>query len=94
LSTPNEEDDRLFVGVFPAGLSYADRSRDVRGDYARLAFLPYATLVLNIETDCPPDLREEIVAHAATIQARRGEEFQISTCGQTVLLGPKPENKG
>jgi hypothetical protein len=29
----------------------------------------------------------DIEAHAVTIIPRRGEEFQVSTCGQTVLLG-------
>jgi hypothetical protein len=78
---------RLHIGKFPAGLVYVDTSREKHGDYARLAFLSYATLKLDIERDCPADLREEIVAHAATLQARAGEEFEVSQCGQTVLLG-------
>jgi hypothetical protein len=82
-------ESRLFIGVFPAGISYADRTVERHGDYKRLAFLSYATLRLVIETDCPKGLRPAIVAHAATLQARKGEQFEVSTCGQTVLLGER-----
>lgn len=79
--------DRIFCGVYPAGLVYADRQREVAGDYARLAFLPYATLEPEFERSCPRELRVSIEADVAAMQARRGELFEISTCGQTVLLG-------
>lgn len=79
--------DRLFIGIFPGGVSYADRSREVQNDYARLAFLPYDTLALDVRPECPDDLRARIEADAAELQARRGEQFQISACGHTVLLG-------
>jgi hypothetical protein len=79
--------ERLFCGCFGAGLSWADRSRERGGDYARLAFLGFGNLALQIEPDCPPDLRAHIEAQAAALQARRGEEYQVSTSGQTVTLG-------
>ena len=79
--------DRLFVGVFPTGISYADRSREKHGDYARCAFLPFGSLKLEIEHDCPAALRALIVKDAAKIQARRGEQYVVSGSGQTVLLG-------
>ncbi len=89
--------DRWFCGVFPGGLSYADRSIEVDGDYKRIAFLPYSTLTLEIYDHNSP-LIERIKADAAAMQARRGELFGISTCGkadaaagwatgQTVRLG-------
>ena len=78
---------RLFIGIYPGGISYVDRHRERHGDYASLAFLPYDTLVLKVQRDCPKELRTEIEAHAATIQARRGEQYEVSTCGQTVRLG-------
>lgn len=84
---PTQLPPRLFIGVFPCGLSYADRWTEQHGDYKRLAFLPYSTLVLQVEPDCPPDLRTEIETDAATIIARRGQPFQVSACGQTVTLG-------
>lgn len=40
--------DRLFSGVYPCGIVYADRYREKGGDYARLAFLPYDTLQLSM----------------------------------------------
>ncbi len=79
--------DRLFIGIFPGGIAYADRHREKDGDYARLAFLPYDTLQLKVEEDCPSDLQAVIEADAAAIQSRRGELFQVSSSGQTVRLG-------
>ncbi len=86
--------DRLFIGVFPAGLTYCDRRRAARGDYLRLAFLPYSTL--NLEWaggkgvfGVPDDLRQRIETHAAGMAARRGQRFQTAASGQTVLLGSK-----
>jgi hypothetical protein len=81
---------RIFAGVYPCGIVYADRKKEVAGDYKRLAFLDYATLTLDVEKDAPADLVSEIRVDAALIQARRGEQFQISSCNQTVTLGGEP----
>ena len=78
---------RLFAGVYPCGVVYADKQREKGGDYARCAFLSYSSLQLQIERDCPAVLRDEIIKDAAAIQARRGERFSISSCGQSVVLG-------
>ncbi len=83
----NDPKRRVFIGNYPAGLIYADRCRKKRGDYAQLAFLSYFTLKLDIEPDCPDILRPYIEEHAATLQARRGEPYQVSSCGQYVILG-------
>lgn len=82
-------EERLFVGVMPTGIVYADRSREVDGDYARCAFLPFDTLFLAVAPKCPKDMVGLIEADAATIIARRGEQFPISSSNQTVLLGSK-----
>jgi hypothetical protein len=79
--------NRLFAGVFPCGIVYADKGRAVAGDYARLAFLPYRELEVQFERDCPAAFRAVITADAAKVIARRGEQFEVSTCGQTVTLG-------
>ena len=79
--------DRLFIGLFPGGVVYADRTREEHGDYKRLAFLPWHSLVLEVKPDCPADLRRRIEADAATYIARRGQQEPISTTGQTVMLG-------
>lgn len=81
------QQDRLFVGVYPCGLVFADRSDESSGDYARLAFLSYDTLKLDLKPTCPADLRARIEQYALDMKSKRGEEFQISTCGQTVRLG-------
>lgn len=78
---------RLFIGKYPCGIVYADRWNDDHGDYKRLAFLPYGSLVLDVEPGCPPELLGEITEHAATLQAQRGQPYQISTAGQTITLG-------
>jgi hypothetical protein len=50
----NEElNKRIFIGVFPCGLSYADRQVERDGDYARLAFLGFSDLKLDFDKQCP-----------------------------------------
>lgn len=89
--------DRLFVGVFPTGISYADRTKTKDGDYAPVAFLTFATLAFDVRDEASP-LVNAARAHARKVQARRGESFPLSTCGaadlaagaatgQTVRLG-------
>lgn len=80
-------DDPLFTYVAVTGICYCDRTRTVDGDYHRIGFLPFSTLEAEIDEDCPTDMRDRIVASMAAIQARRGEDYQISTAGQTVRLG-------
>jgi hypothetical protein len=79
--------DRLFIGVYPAGLVYADRHREEHGDYRRVAFLPYKSLVLEPAKGANRELLGQAIDHAQTIIARRGERFQVSSCGQCVVLG-------
>jgi hypothetical protein len=80
---------RLFIGVYSTGLSYADRERERDGDYLKLAFLPYRTLKLEWSRGVrvPPELRKEIEESAFKMQCRAGEDFKISSSGQTVKLG-------
>lgn len=79
--------DRVFCGVYPCGLVFADRHRESHGDYKRLAFLSYHTLKLEFEPDAPAHLREVIEKDVAAMNLKPGATFQISTCGQTVRLG-------
>lgn len=82
----------LFMGVFPTGISYADRARERNGDYLKLAFLPYDTLKLEWrepKAKVPPKLRAAILADARRMAARHGQEFPISAAGQTSTLGSK-----
>lgn len=77
-------DSRLFIGIFPGGISYCDRSVEEDGDYKRLAFLPYDGMVLQIEEDCPPELAAEISADAKRYD--KMTSLQISQTGQSVEL--------
>ena len=83
---PDPETD-LFIGVMPGGISYCDRGVSVAGDYKKLAFLDYGTLVLSLFVKLDHDLIPGIVKHAESIISRKGELFEISSCGQTVRLG-------
>jgi hypothetical protein len=78
---------RVLTCVFSTGVAWADRERERDGDYVRLAFLPFDTLELKVAPDCPEHLKAGIQREAAAVQARRGQEYQISTSGQTVRLG-------
>jgi hypothetical protein len=84
---PCRRKDRLFIGVYPAGLVYADRGEEVDGDYKRLASLDYATLTLKFQDGCGADMAARIQKSAAELQGRQGEEFEISATGGTVILG-------
>lgn len=79
-------EERLFVGVYPCGLSYCDRAVEKDGDWKKIAFLPYRTLELEVYAPQSP-LLAAIHVDARAMQARRGQEFQVSSSGQTVLLG-------
>ncbi len=78
---------RIFIGIYPEGIVYADRTVEVDGDYARLAFLPYSNLDLEFSRTCPTERKPESRDSAARIQAKRGQPFRISECGQPVMLG-------
>jgi hypothetical protein len=78
--------DRLFTGVFPAGISYCDRAEQEDGDYRKIAFLDYETLELTVY-DHASDLLPLIRLDANAIQNRRGQRYRVSASGQTVLLG-------
>lgn len=79
--------DTLFIAVMPAGLSYYDPTQEQYGDYKRIAFLDYHTLTLTWHGHCTPDMEKAIRADVAAMRARRGEQYEVSSCGQTVMLG-------
>lgn len=81
--------DRILICVHATGLGYYDRTREVDGDYKRLGFMPFDTLDLEVEPDCPSGCRQIIEQDAAKLQARDGEQYAVSACGQTVELGAK-----
>lgn len=77
--------ERLFIGCYPTGLVYADKGIEVAGDYKRIAYLNYATLVLDVD-DLKSVLLPAIREDAARMQAQRGEQFPIAG-NMSVTLG-------
>jgi hypothetical protein len=76
-----QESNPLFIGLFPGGVSYANRNVEEDGDYKRLAFLPYDTLALEVQKDCPPELRDRIVEDAKTAASRFESPRVVRQCG-------------
>lgn len=80
------DNSRLFIGIFPCGIVYADREVEENHDYKRLAFLPYHTLQLQEEPLVPLHLLDRIRNDAASIVERKGQPFMISA-SQSIILG-------
>ena len=80
-------EQRLFSGVYPTGIYYADRKKQKNGDYMKIGFLSFATLELKVYNNPDKELKDLMFTDAAAIQARRGEKFQKTTSGQFVILG-------
>lgn len=77
---------RLFIGSYPAGVVFADRARSKGGDYARLAFMPYDTLRLEVKPDCPPEL-EAMIRDWCNTHMQPGASYQVAQ--YTITLGTK-----
>lgn len=77
--------DRLFIGMYPEGIVYADRGREEHGDYMRVAFLPYSTLKLEVNEAADPDL----ITKAKTDAGKYKPGMTINLPPQTMELGWK-----
>lgn len=80
---------RLFIGVYPGGMVYADRHKERDGDYARVAFLPWDTLEVEVDKRADPELVRQALAHATLLARKSGQAFAIDASGHHVLLGSK-----
>jgi hypothetical protein len=80
-------DARLFACVYSTGIAYSDRTKEEHGDYKKVAFLSFKTLILEPAKGANKELLAAAVLDAKKIQARKGENFQISSSGQYVTLG-------
>lgn len=76
----------LFIGVFPTGISYCDKSKQEFNDYKRIAFLSFSTLEFKVYDESSP-LLEEARKDAESIQAMKGQPFAVDSCGHTITLG-------
>ena len=75
----------LFIGHYPTGFVYANKRKEVSGDYKRVAYLNYDTLVLELEKDCPADLKALVEAHHKDVQKLRHTVYRIAGNMTTVL---------
>lgn len=83
---------RLFQGVYSCGIVYADRAVERDNDYRRLAFLPYDTLQMDYEKDCPDMWRPLLEQKAAEMLARAGQRFALAQ-NMSITLGSKIINE-
>lgn len=83
---------RLFQGIYSCGIVYADRAVERDGDYRRLAFLPYDTLQIEYEKDCPELWRPFLEQKAAEMLARAGQRFALAG-NMSIILGSKIINE-
>lgn len=79
--------DPVFLCVMPTGWWWSDRTKEEDGDYVQLAFLSFSRLELNIFSSCPEEWRKRIERKAAEFQALEGQDYRISSSGQTIRLG-------
>lgn len=78
--------DRLFIGMYPEGVVYADRKREEHGDYRQLAFQSYRTGAIEwAKGRVHPAFRELIEEDAATRPA--GTVVRVDTAGHTRTIG-------
>lgn len=76
----------LLMCVMPTGISYSDKSREVNGDYKRVAHLFFSDLRLDILAP-RSSLVKEVMEHAAKLQARRGGAVSNLWCWTDHHLG-------
>lgn len=85
------DSERLFVGKYPCGLVYADRTVEESGDYKQLAFFCYSTLEISFQADCPDHLKRKILLDCQHLIDMKGQQYEITSSGQTVTLGSRLE---
>lgn len=82
----------LFIAIHSGGVGYSDKNREKDGDYLRLCFLPYGTLVPQwTDAKMSDALRKEIEKEILSMQIHCGRRFETSATQQTVLLGGEAE---
>jgi hypothetical protein len=69
----------------PAGISWADRNHEIRGDYEKIAFLAYGEAPVKFtNAKISEEERNSILRQVEEIYAQG--EIEISTAGQTVTM--------
>lgn len=81
------KDGWLFIGVYPTGWSYSDKTNEAHGDFKRLAYQYYDTLELKVYDDKDANKIELIKLLADKNVKMAGEYYQITASGQKIKLG-------
>jgi|LSQX01.3.fsa_nt_gb hypothetical protein len=81
------KDGWLFIGVYPTGWSYSDKTNASSGDFKRLAFQYFDTLELKVYDDKDANKIELIKLLADKNVKMAGEYYQITSSGQKIKLG-------
>jgi hypothetical protein len=96
VQTEGTAQERLFIGITPTGIKYADREVEDQGDYKVVAFLPFDTLKAELRTQdkayiasLPPAFKARVNEDVKAMRAKAGQEFAIDASGHTVRLGTK-----
>lgn len=80
-------DDRIFVGINANGISFSNRIVIEKGDYSKMARYDFKAMKLVIEDLCHPTFATQIRNWIREQEYKKGQSFQVSTCGQSVNLG-------
>lgn len=78
--------ERLFIGIYPEGVVFADRSQERSGDYMRCGFASYRRGELDLTDECPESLKPLIRAWCDRNMIA-GQSFEISASGQMTQWG-------
>jgi hypothetical protein len=79
--------EALFCGAYSTGIFYADKRKEINGDYMTIGRIYYSDLNWKINDNCSADIRSFVQADIDKILSMKGQEYQVSSCGQTVILG-------
>ena len=77
----------LFAGIYPTGIYYADKRREINGDYLNIGHIFFSDLKYEIKENCPKDIKPLVEKDIQRIIGMRGQQYNISGCGQMVTLG-------
>jgi 5-methylcytosine-specific restriction endonuclease McrBC GTP-binding regulatory subunit McrB len=83
----NKLPDYLFIGVYPNAYIYCDRTKEIKGDYHRIATVCFCPLSLSISDDAPQykEAIERATKDYNEIKANPTKPIVISAVGQTTL---------
>lgn len=70
--------ERIFIGLQSGSIVYADKAREINGDYATLARQSYKTLELAWRNKCSAEIKEYIIKQAEIYKSMKGKQLQLA----------------